>query len=140
MILTYPFYTSLAAGLVILLQTALMMSVGFRRIKHGQGIGDGGFDDLTRLVRRHGNLAENSAIFLVVLALLEVIGGAAMAVATLAAIFVFARLMHAIGLSLGHDGPNAPRFLGAMGTMISCMATGGYLLYVVVLNSESMIL
>ena len=128
-VINFPIYASLAGGTLILLQTALMMAVGFRRIKHQQGIGDGGHSDLTMLVRRHGNLAENSGIFLVVLALLEMMGGTVLAVAGLGGAFVFARLMHAIGLSFGDGGPNAPRFLGSMGTMLTGFGVGSYLLF-----------
>lgn len=122
-----PIVAALTGAALLLLQTALMNTVGFRRLKYQQAIGDGGHDDLLLLVRRHGNLAENAAIFLAALTLLEMIGGLNTAVAVLGGGFVFARVMHAIGLSFG-DGQNAPRFVGATGTTLTCFGTGGYLL------------
>jgi len=119
----------MATACILLLQIGLMMSVGFTRVKHGQGIGDGGHHDLELRIRRHANLAENGAIFLLALALLESIGGNPTAVMILAAGFVVARVSHAVGLTLG-TGPNAPRFIGAMGTMALGLTTGCTLLYV----------
>jgi hypothetical protein len=76
MTMNLPLYTALTAACILFLQLGLMLSVGLRRVKYRQGIGDGGHDDLSLLVRRHGNLAENGAIFVVVLAVLEIVGGA----------------------------------------------------------------
>ena len=67
--INFPVYAALAGGAIILLQTGLMMAVGFRRVKYSQGIGDGGHEDLVMLIRRHGYLAENVGIFLVALTL-----------------------------------------------------------------------
>ncbi|MEM7542520.1 MAG: MAPEG family protein [Pseudomonadota bacterium] len=124
-----PVYASLTAATLLLLQLGLMLSVGLARVRHNQGIGDGGHDDLALLIRRHGNLAENAALFVAVLALLEILGGAPSAVLALGAGFVLVRISHAVGLSLG-EGANAPRFVGAMGTVALGIGTAGYLVYV----------
>ena len=128
-----PIYAAMTAALLLLLQLALMMTVGLRRVRYDQGIGDGGHADLSLLIRRHGNLAENAAIFVVALALLELLGGRPTVVAALGASFVLVRLSHALGLTLG-DGPNAARFVGAMGTVATGLATGGYLFYLALLK------
>jgi uncharacterized membrane protein YecN with MAPEG domain len=54
---------------------------------------------LLRATRRHGNYAENAAIFVVGLALAETMGAARLLIVALAVVFVAARLAHAIGLS-----------------------------------------
>lgn len=134
MTIIFPYYAALTGAVLIMLQTALMMTVGFRRIKYQQGIGDGGHDDLLMKIRRHGNLAENAAIFLATLTLLEMLGGLGYVVAILGGVFVAARCLHALGLSFGDGGPNAPRFLGAMGTMLTCFGSGAYLFFIAVVN------
>lgn len=127
MTLTLPVYSGLTAGLLLIMQLVLMLTVGMVRLKTGQGIGDGQNPALALLVRRHGNLAENAAIFLVALMLLEILGGNATVVGGLGGAFVVARVAHAVGLSLG-DGPNVPRFIGAMGTAFTGFAAAGFLL------------
>ncbi|MCC6710270.1 MAG: MAPEG family protein [Gammaproteobacteria bacterium] len=124
--LQLPLYTALTAAVLLALQLGLMMSVGSRRLALKQGIGDGGNHALALAVRRHGNLAENAAIFVAALTLLELLAGRSTVVATLGAAFVTARIAHAIGLSMG-DGPNVPRFIGAMGTVGCGLACAGML-------------
>ncbi|MEM9621007.1 MAG: MAPEG family protein [Pseudomonadota bacterium] len=123
-----PVYTAVAAGLLMLLQLILMLLVGLNRGKYAQSIGDGGNDDLLLAIRRHGNLAENAAIFLVLLALLEILTGSTIIVLTLAIAFVVARIAHAIGLSLGPNA-NPPRVVGAFGTLLSGLILAVYLIY-----------
>jgi uncharacterized membrane protein YecN with MAPEG domain len=55
---------------------------------------------LLRAVRRHGNLAENVGIFLIGVALFEMMGAPRLWVEALCALFVLGRLSHAIGLSM----------------------------------------
>ena len=129
MLVTLPVYAAITAAVIMFLQLALMMAVGFTRIKYAQGIGDGGHHDLGLRVRRHGNLAENAGIFLIVLALLEMVGGSPRAVIAFGIAFVVVRIAHAIGLTLG-DGPNAARFIGASGTALTGFSMAGYLLFV----------
>lgn len=125
-----PVYSAMTAAAVLVLQLGLMMSVGMRRLRTGQGIGDGGDAALALSIRRHGNLAENGAMFVVALACLETIGGPPTVVMTLGACFVLVRIAHAVGLSLG-TGPNFPRFIGAMGTTACGVATAGYIVFTV---------
>lgn len=126
----FPVMTAIAAALLLILQLSLMLTVGRSRFSNRQGIGDGGDERLALLIRRHGNLAENAPMFLLVLALLEIIGGDVRIVGTLAAAFVVVRVFHAIGLTIG-TGPNIPRFIGAMGTVVSGLVASIYLLIVV---------
>ena len=79
----FPVTTAYVAGLIGILQYLLMLSVGTVRGQRQLSFGDGGDDAFLKKIRRHGNLAENAALFIVLLALLELSG----ANATLVAIF-----------------------------------------------------
>jgi hypothetical protein len=93
-----PVISAIAAGVLIIGQMGLMLAVALRRRSAKVALGS---DDpaLLRLVRRHGNYAENAAIFVASLALLEMMGAARPFVIGLAALFILGRLLHAIGLS-----------------------------------------
>lgn len=104
-----------------------MLTVGLHRAK-GQFIGIGEDRDLERKVRRHGNLAENAGLFLVVIALLEMILGQTTYVAAVCLVFALARTFHALGFSslAGSHGDDLTgarkafagmRALGAFGTL-----------------------
>lgn len=122
-----PIYTAALGAFIIVLQVALMLSVGLHRGK-GQFIGNGDDKDLERKVRRHGNLAENSGLFLVVIALFEMLVGQTTYVLVLCIAFAIARLFHAVGFSslAGSHGEDLTggrkafagmRALGAFGTL-----------------------
>ena len=93
-----PVISAITAGVLIIGQAALLLTVVQRRRSSRQALGDGDAT-LQRLVRRHGNYAENAAIFVASLALLEMMGAARPFVIGLAALFILGRLLHAIGLS-----------------------------------------
>lgn len=125
--MTLPLYTAALGAFVIVLQVALMLSVGMHRTR-GQFIGIGDDRDLERKVRRHGNLAENSGLFLVVIALLEMLVGQTTYVLVLCLAFAGARAFHALGFSsmAGSHGDDLTgarrafagmRALGAFGTI-----------------------
>jgi uncharacterized membrane protein YecN with MAPEG domain len=98
--LTPPIVTAATAGVLILLQSALSFAVTLVRRRVKQSLGDGGNPELLAAVRRHGNLAENAALFIAGLGLLEMLGGARLFVESLAGLFILARISHAIGLSM----------------------------------------
>ena len=121
-----PIYAAALGALLIVLQVGLMLTVGIHRTR-GQFIGIGDDRDLERKVRRHGNLAENSGLFLVVIALFEMIVGQTFYVAAVCIVFAAARVSHALGFSSlagshGEDLTGARRAfagmraLGAFGT------------------------
>ena len=136
--MTFPLIaTTLGAGL-IMFQYILMLNVGMHRFATSVGVGHGADLHLERKVRRHGNFAENAAIFLVMLGFVEIYGAPRNVVIGFAAVFAVARLLHAIGfmsLSGSHD-PGAKnkfflisRSLGAFGTAFSGLGLGGYAFY-----------
>ena len=133
-----PIYTAGLGAFLILFQVILMFTVGLHRAK-GQFIGIGDDRDLERKVRRHGNLAENSGLFLVVIALLEMLVGQATYVLVIAIAFAAARLLHALGFSslAGSHGDDLTgarrafalmRAMGAMGTLGVALASAFFLI------------
>ncbi|MFL0354879.1 MAPEG family protein [Erythrobacter sp. GH1-10] len=130
-----PIYTAALGAFLIVMQAVLMVGVGARRLK-GPFIGLGDDKNMERRVRRHGNLAENSGLFLAVLALLELLVGQTPFLAALCLLFAVARLLHAAGFSSlagshGEDlsgarkGFAAMRALGAFGTLITALGAAG---------------
>lgn len=116
-----PLYSAALGAFLIVLQVGLMLTVGVHRSK-GQFIGNGDDRDLERKVRRHGNLAENAGLFLVVIALLEMIVGQTTYVASVCLVFAAARIAHAIGFSSlagshGEDLTGARRAFAGMRAM-----------------------
>jgi uncharacterized membrane protein YecN with MAPEG domain len=90
-----PLYTALFAAAMMILQTVLMALVIARRGKSNVPIGTGGEDAIEKNVRAHGNLVENAHMFLIGLALIELITGGNMWVLVLGCVFLTARLSHA---------------------------------------------
>ncbi|MEM8812867.1 MAG: MAPEG family protein [Pseudomonadota bacterium] len=142
--MTVPIVTAFAAGLLIVLQQALMLNVGLYRGKVGIGAGIGDDQTLERKLRRHGNLAENSALFLVALALAEMVGAPGILIASLAGIFILCRLAHAIAFT-SLAGSHTPteggsvylvlRAAGAGGTALLGFILGGTLVYTVAVQA-----
>lgn len=123
------------AAYLIVLQQVLMFTTGIYRGKKGKGMGVEGDITLERLVRRHGNLAENAGVFIASVALLEIVGGSTRVVVILCWVFAIARTLHAIGFSSAYgayklDGQGVDRvFLlsrasGAMITGLSGIVCG----------------
>ncbi|MEO9469987.1 MAPEG family protein [Parasphingorhabdus sp.] len=135
--MTVPIISAYAGGLLIIMQALLMVTVGLHRGKSGVSLGLGDDPVLERKIRRHGNLAENAAIFIVVLALAEITVVPGGVIKTIAIVFLAARLFHAIAMSTvigSHGGEGSKvfvvaRVLGALGTFGSFLALGGFLLY-----------
>jgi uncharacterized protein len=131
MTFTPPLISALTAGVLILLQSALVFAAANQRRLHGPSVGESTDLNVTRAVRRHGNLAENAAIFIACVTLLEILGGGRLWVEILCATFVAARLLHAFGLSLKNT-VNAFRVVGIIATVIVGLTLGGRLIVVAV--------
>jgi uncharacterized membrane protein YecN with MAPEG domain len=116
LLLAAPVISVVTAGLLIIIQMALVLSVAFVRRREKQSLGEGGNADLLRATRRHGNFAENAAIFVIALALFELIGGERRTAEIYAGIFILGRFAHAIGLSMKNTS-NLPRVVGIVLTV-----------------------
>lgn len=126
--MTLPLTAALAAAALAIIQAFLMVTVGNMRRATSISIGDGGNQDLLRLTRRHGNFIENAPMFLILLTLLELLGGTPTIVTGLAILFVLTRISHAISLSSAYS-PLAFRVIGAVGTVISLVGGAGLLVW-----------
>ncbi len=137
--MTAPVITAVLAGLIIILQQLLMVAVGLHRARASIGVGFGEDQNLERKIRRHGNLAENAALFIATLALAEILGAPQRVVLGFGAAFLVARLFHALGMGslsgshLAEGGAvfKTMRTLGGFGTLLSGLALGAYLIYLV---------
>jgi uncharacterized membrane protein YecN with MAPEG domain len=118
-----PVISAFTAGILILLQSALVFAAANQRRLHGPSVGESTDVNVTRAVRRHGNLAENAAIFIACIALLEMLGGGRVWVEVLCAAFVAARVLHAFGLSLKNT-TNAFRVVGIILTVFVGLILG----------------
>jgi hypothetical protein len=118
-----PVVSAITAGVLIVAQMALMLAVVLVRRRVRQSLGEAGDPALTRAVRRHGNFAENAAIFVGCLALLEMLGAARLFVVALAALFMLGRILHAIGLSQANT-TNAWRVSGIFATVTAGLVLG----------------
>jgi len=123
----FPTVSAQTAGILIILQSLLMLWTAMTRRKFKQPFG-GEEPKLVKRNRAHGNLAENAAIFLIALALLEMGGMAAGTVTLLAGAFVAVRLSHVIGVGILPPGGNPLRVIGTMGTFFINITAGGLLI------------
>ena len=96
--ITMPVISALTGGVLIILQMLLMLRTALTRRGSGVSLGEG-TDVLLRRSRRHGNLAENAAIFVACFAIVEMLGEHRLWMEIACGVFVFARLLHVIGLS-----------------------------------------
>ncbi|GFE88250.1 MAPEG family protein [Steroidobacter agaridevorans] len=90
--------TGWVAGIFALLIVPLSVQVSLRRAKTNAVFGDAGDEALRKRIRAHGNFIEYAPLAVAVLGLVEYRGGASWVVWSLAAGFVFSRVMHAIGM------------------------------------------
>ena len=118
-----PIYSAATAGLLIILQMLLLLDVVRMRWRVRQSLGDGGKKEMTIAIRRHGNLAENAAIFIACFTLLELIDGHSFFLGILCAGFLLGRLSHATGLFL-RPSVNVFRTAGVVLTVIIGLALG----------------
>jgi uncharacterized protein len=119
-----PKIALLFASLHILLMLYLALRVVSHRRAMKIGIGDGGDHRLQRKIRAHGNFIEYVPIALILLALLELSGLAALWLWIFGGALFAARLLHAFGLSR-KSGYSPERFIGTLLTWIVMAAMAG---------------
>jgi uncharacterized membrane protein YecN with MAPEG domain len=128
----FPVIAGFTGGILIIMQSALMVWTGLGRGKHQVAIGTGDVLEFEMRVRTHGNLAENAAIFIVSLALLELSAMNPLVLLGLAVVFIAARVAHIFGMGFIEPSANKPRVLGTITTAATSMLTGCLLVWQVV--------
>jgi uncharacterized membrane protein YecN with MAPEG domain len=119
------FYVALNA----LLMFALALNVGLRRGAQNQlQPGDMGDVLLTRAIRAHANFAEYSAIVLLLLLGMAVLGAEPFWIHIFGGVFTFGRVLHVFGM-MRDKHPNAVRFIGNLVTGLALLVGAGACLW-----------
>jgi uncharacterized membrane protein YecN with MAPEG domain len=128
-----PWVSALTAGVLLILQTLLMLSAANNRRATRSPGSDGDPNDahLHRRVRRHGNLAENAAIFVAAFTLLELLGEPQLHMEVICGVFLLARFSHALGFTL-RNTVNVFRLVGVVLTVGVGLVAGGRLVWMAV--------
>jgi uncharacterized protein len=113
--MTAPHLTLLFAGLCALLQTLLTALVIRRRTQAAVSLQDGGDQQLLERIRAHGNFVETAPMALLLMALLELNGLAAVWLWGFGSLLIVGRMLHAYGLLSGKVG--WPRLVGMIMTL-----------------------
>ncbi|KTE20151.1 GST-like protein [Sphingopyxis sp. H050] len=122
-----PISLTIAAG-AALLNLWLSVRVGRVRTKEKVFIGDGGNEPLTRRMRAHSNFVENTAFVLILLALVELALGWSVWLWAVGALYLAARILHALGM----DGTMPwGRMVGTIITMLTQLGLAGLALFTV---------
>ncbi len=97
-----------------------ILTVAVIRYRRGNGVVLGDNEDrvLAKLIRGHGNAAEQMPIALILVALCEVQGGGGVILGLLAAVFTIGRILHG-AYFIRHGLHWMFRFYGMMGTLIA---------------------
>lgn len=119
-----PTVTLVLAAAAALVNLWLSLRVGQVRGRHKVSIGDGGNDAVIRRMRAHANFAENAPLIVVLVLALELARGASPWLWAAAALFVVARVLHALGM----DGWSAGRTAGTATTLALQLALAGWAL------------
>ena len=103
--------TAITASLLAFIY--LKLSIAIIKLRHANRVrlGDGGLELLENAIRAHGNFAEYTPFFLILLAVFELNGGFKWLVMLLGLIFIAGRLLHVKGINY-HDKHLSKRILG----------------------------
>jgi uncharacterized membrane protein YecN with MAPEG domain len=122
-----PITLTIAAA-AALLHVWLSLRVSHLRRLHKVLIGDEGNRAVAARMRAHGNFAENTPIFLILLALIEHGIGSEMWLWIVAMVYILARLLHAFGMD--RPGANWMRIAGASLSWLVLLGLAGAALYI----------
>ena len=109
--------TAIYAGLLGLIALVLGIGSGRLRAKTGVSLGDGGNPEQLLATRRHANFAEWVPMALILLLVLELNGAPGVAIHTMGAALVLARIAHPLGLQAESMG-GVGRAVGALTTAL----------------------
>ena len=118
-------YASLTALMIVVLSWRV---INVRRATK-TGLGDGGHRSLQLADRVHGNLLENAPIVLILMLLAELGGLSSLLLNLAGGTWLFARLLHAVGLTQGQGGYHPGRFWGVLLTWAVILFLAGANIY-----------
>jgi uncharacterized protein len=118
-------------ALIVLMGVALTILVIYQRRSKLIGMGDGGDKLVARMIRVHGNFAENAPPVLAILILLPLLGAGGWAIHVVGLAFLAGRLAHAYGLSQ-YGGSSLGRVFGMVATF-TAQTFGAIMLIMMVL-------
>jgi uncharacterized membrane protein YecN with MAPEG domain len=113
--------SALYAAVLALIVTALAINVTVHRGKFGINLGDNNHPQMLRMVRMHGNAAEQIPLALVLMLVFEINGGSHTALHIAGTALVISRLLHAWGLWTT-EKPNFGRVAGQSVTWLTTAA------------------
>lgn len=125
--------TALTAAICAIMLLITAIDTVRQRLRAKAAFGDGGDAALVSASRSHGNLAEHAPLAVILIGLLEQSGAHHWTLTGIAVLFLFARMMHIIGLYAPMSTkPPLPRQIGVIGTWLSYALLIGWTLYLVV--------
>lgn len=125
--------TALTAAICAIMLLITAIDTVRQRLRAKAAFGDGGDAGLISASRSHGNLAEHAPLAVILIGLLEQSGAHHWTLTGIAVLFLFARMMHIIGLYAPMSTkPPVPRQIGVIGTWLSYALLIGWTLFLVV--------
>lgn len=119
-----PVVTLLFAAALGLVNMWLAFRAGVLRMKGKALVGDGGDPLMMARMRAHANFNEYVPIALILMALIELVGGRANALWLFGSVLVVARLLHPYGME--RPAPNPLRMIGILLTYVVTLGLIGY--------------
>jgi uncharacterized membrane protein YecN with MAPEG domain len=116
--MTFEPIIALYAAILGLLAAYLTMRVILTRVRTGIESGDGGSEDMMRVLRAHGNFVEQAPMALILVAAGEAAGARDIVVHVLGIALVVARVASAIALNRTIRQTNLRRFSGGLSDLI----------------------
>ncbi len=117
------------AGASALIHIWLSVRVSQYRRLHKISVGDGGHPAVLARMRAHGNFAENTPLFVILLGLIELAVGSSLWLWLIGLAFVAGRLVHPFGMD--RPGANPARVAGMLLSWVPMLLLGLYALYLV---------
>ena len=126
-----PVSATVAAICAIMLLITAIDTVR-HRMRLGAAFGDKGDTLLVSASRSHANLAEHAPIVILMMAFLELAQASHTGLVAIAALFVFGRAAHIVGLYAPVDTkPPLPRSIGVISTWLVMLVLSGWTLWMV---------
>jgi uncharacterized protein len=124
--MTLPITLTFAAA-AALIHIWLSVRVSQLRRRYRISIGDGNNQAVRTRMRSHSNFAENTPIFLILLALVEMARGSVPWLWVVAIVYILARIAHAFGMD--RTDPSRLRVIGVVLSWLVLLILAGFALY-----------